>query len=83
MNRLLADCAATLDELRRDPAALLATAGEEAVATLDGDKPAAYLISARAFEELLERLDDAELAETVRQWHWEIDQAVYMTLDAL
>ncbi|MBK1631217.1 prevent-host-death protein [Thiohalocapsa halophila] len=69
--------------MRRHPAAVLATAGEEAVATLDEDKPAAYLISAQAFEELLERLDDAELADTVRQRHWEIGQAVDTTLDAL
>jgi antitoxin StbD len=83
MNRVFAECATTLDELRRDPAAVLATAGDEAVAILDQDKPAAYLISADAFEKLLERLDDAELAAVVKQRQLDLDQAVDVTLDEL
>ncbi len=83
MNRVLAECATTLDELRRDPAAVLASAGEEAVAILDHDKPAAYLIAADAYERLLERLDDAELAEVVRQRLSGVDQAVNVTLDEI
>ena len=83
LNRVFAECATTLDELRRDPDAVPATAGDEAVAILDQDKPAAYLISADAFEKLLERLDDAELAEVVRQRLPDLDQAVDVTLDEL
>ena len=86
MNRVLAECATTLDELRRDPAAVLASAsasaGEEAVAILDHDKPAAYLIAADAYERLLERLDDAELAEVVQRLS-QVDQAVNVTLDEI
>ncbi|MCG6941531.1 MAG: antitoxin [Thiohalocapsa sp.] len=83
MNRAFAECATTLEELRRDPAAVLATAGDEALASLDQDRPAAYLISADAFERLLERLDDAELTEVVQQRQPDLDQAVDVTLDGL
>jgi antitoxin StbD len=83
MNRVLAACATTLEELRRDPAAVLATASDETVAILHQDRPAAHLISADAFEKLLERLDDAELAEVVRQRQSDLDQAVDLTLDEL
>ena len=81
MNRVLAECATTLEELGRDPAGVLATVGEEAVAIFDDDKPAAYLISAQAFEDLLERLDDAELASVVRQRQPELDRAVDVRLE--
>jgi antitoxin StbD len=83
MNRLLAANATTLEELRRDPAAVLAAAAEESVAILDHDKPAAHLVPAEVYEALLDRLDDAELAGTVRKRQAELDQAVDVTLDDL
>lgn len=57
----------SMTDLRRNPGAILEDAGDEPVAVLNHNKPAAYLLSARAYEALLERLDDAELTQIVKQ----------------
>ena len=57
----------SMTELRRNPSGILEDAGDEPVAVLNHNKPTAYLLSARAYEALLERLDDAELAKVVKQ----------------
>ena len=57
----------SMTDLRRNPSAILQDAGDDPVAVLNHNKPAAYLLSARAYEALLERLDDAQLVETVKQ----------------
>ena len=36
------------------------------IAILNRNKPAAYLVPAKAWEEIMDRLEDAELAEIVR-----------------
>ena len=36
------------------------------IAVLNHNKPAAYLLSAKAYEALLDRLDDAELVKIVK-----------------
>lgn len=57
----------SMTDLRRNPTGILEDAGDSPVAVLSHNKPTAYLLSARAYEALLERLDDAELAEVVKQ----------------
>lgn len=52
----------SMTELRRNPSGILEDAGDTPVAVLNHNKPAAYLLSARAYEALLDRLEDAELA---------------------
>ncbi len=37
------------------------------IAVLNHNKPAAYLLSAKAYEALLDRLDDAELLKIVKK----------------
>ena len=41
--------------------------GDAPIAVLNHNRPAAYLLSARAYEALLDRLDDAELTRLVKQ----------------
>ncbi len=57
----------SMTDLRRNPSAILEDAGDAPVAVLNHNKPAAYLLSAKAYEALLDRLEDAELTRTVKQ----------------
>jgi antitoxin StbD len=57
----------SMTDLRRNPSGILADAGDSPIAVLNHNKPAAYLLSAKAYEALLEKLDDAQLAKIVQQ----------------
>ncbi|MFN7446457.1 MAG: type II toxin-antitoxin system prevent-host-death family antitoxin [Curvibacter sp.] len=64
---IYAETTVSMTDLRRNPARILQDAGNMPVAVLNHNKPAAYLLSARAYEALLDRLEDAELVEIVKQ----------------
>jgi antitoxin StbD len=64
---IYANTTVSMTDLRRNPSHILEEAGDEPVAVLNHNRPAAYLLSARAYEALLERLDDAELANLVKR----------------
>lgn len=64
---IYASATVSMTELRRNPSGILEDAGDMPVAVLNHNKPAAYLLSAKAYEALLDRLDDAELTKLVRQ----------------
>lgn len=66
METILSGSSVSVTELKRNPSAVIGAADEDAVAVLIHNKPSAYLISAKAYEQLLERLEDLELAEVVR-----------------
>lgn len=67
MNKpLLADYGISISELKKNPSAAIAAAEGFPVAILNRNIPAAYLVPADAWEEILERLDDMELAEIIR-----------------
>lgn len=57
----------SMTDLRRNPSGILESAGDSPIAVLNHNKPAAYLLSAKAYEALLERLDDAELTKIAKQ----------------
>ena len=57
----------SMTDLRRNPSGILEDAGDSPIAVLNHNKPTAYLLSAKAYEALLERLDDAELTKIVKQ----------------
>lgn len=83
MNAILSSFSASVSELKRNPSHLLEASGGEAIAILNHNKPTAYLVPASAYEELLERLEDAELMEVAKQRQSEKDQAVEVSLDEL
>jgi antitoxin StbD len=56
----------SMTDLRRNPSGVLEVAGDNPVAVLNHNKPAAYLLSARAYEALLDKLDDAALTRVVK-----------------
>ena len=63
---LLADIGVSISDLKKNPSAVIAAADGFPVAILNRNTPAAYLVPAAAWEELMDRLDDIELAAIVR-----------------
>jgi len=55
----------------------------EAVAILNHNRPSTYLVPARRYEEMLERLEDAEWMELVRSRKEEKPLAEEVSLDGL
>ena len=72
INPILADVGVSITDLKRNPSAVIEAAGGFPVAVLNRNTPAAYLVPTKAWEELMERLEDLELAEIVRQRQGEV-----------
>lgn len=66
MEHVLASRSVSISELKRSPSAVLAQAGSEAVAVLNHNRPAAYLLPPHVYEAMLERLS-ADLRQTIRE----------------
>lgn len=81
METILAPASVSVTELKRNPRAVIDAAGDDPVAVLVHNKPSAYMMSARAYERMAERLEDLELAEVVRARAGE--RRVKVTLDEL
>jgi antitoxin StbD len=71
----------TITELRRNPGAVIEEAGNAAVAILQNKRATAYLVPADAFEALIDKLEDLELAEIARQRRG--GKTINVTLDEL
>lgn len=67
IHEILADSGVSISELKRNPSAVIEAAGGFPVAVLNRNTPAAYLVPAKAWEELMDRLEDIELARIVRE----------------
>ena len=83
MRQVLADCSASISELKKNPSALLSEANGSAIAILNHNKPAAYLVPAETYEWLMEALDDYALSQIVEARRADISQAVEVSLDEL
>lgn len=66
MELLYTNASVSITELKKNPSAVIEEADGFPVAVLNHNKPAAYLVPAAAFEALMERLDDIELAKLVK-----------------
>jgi antitoxin StbD len=67
MNKpLLAGSGVSISQLKKNPSAVIEAADGFPVAILNRNSPAAYLIPAEAWEALVDRLEDIELAELAR-----------------
>jgi len=63
-----ADTTVSVTDLRKmNPSKILEQAGGSPVAILNHNKPEAYLLSAKAFEKILDILDDIALEEVVKK----------------
>lgn len=58
---VLAETTASISELKRDPMGTVAAGEGSPVAILNRNEPAFYCVPARAYEALLNRLEDLEL----------------------
>jgi antitoxin StbD len=67
IDAILADASISISELKKNPSAAIEAAGAFPIAILNRNTPSAYLVPAAAWEALMDRLDDIELAEIVRQ----------------
>ncbi|SIQ88256.1 antitoxin StbD [Aquipseudomonas alcaligenes] len=62
MQRILADIAVSISDLKKNPSRVMADAAGAPLAVLDNNCVMAYLVPAELYEQILERLDDFELA---------------------
>lgn len=83
MRQVLADCSASISELKKNPTALLKEADGAAIAILNHNKPAAYLVPAETYEWLMDALDDYELAKVIESRRGQFSEAVEVNLDDL
>ncbi|MBK1679841.1 type II toxin-antitoxin system prevent-host-death family antitoxin [Rhodocyclus tenuis] len=66
MEQVLATRSVSITELKRSPSAVLEQAGDEPVAVLNHNRPAAYLLSPEVYASMLERLN-ADLHTTIQE----------------
>ena len=62
---LLAGASISISELKKNPSAVIEAAAGFPVAILNRNTPSAYLVPAKAWEELVDRLEDLELVALV------------------
>lgn len=62
----LADVAASVTELKKDPMGTIRKGGGETVVILNRNEPAFYAVPAARYEAMLELIDDLQLAEALR-----------------
>ena len=83
MESVLANRSASISELKKNPSALIEQSGGEPIAILNHNKPTAYLIPANTYETLLEKIEDHQLGEIIKERQNEKKSAVEVSLDKL
>jgi antitoxin StbD len=83
MKTVLANCSASISELKRNPSALINQSDGEPIAILNHNKPTAYLIPAETYEELLESIEDYQLGIIVKERQNEKILAIEVDIDEL
>jgi antitoxin StbD len=81
MQRVEAQIAVSVSDLKKSPTAIMQQADGQAVAVLNHNRVMAYMVPADAYEAMVERLDDLALIEIVKARADEVPQRV--TLDEL
>ena len=83
MKAVLANCSASISELKRNPSALIEQSEGEPIAILNHNKPTAYLIPAETYEALLDSIEDYQLGIIVKERQNEKISAVEVDIDEL
>ncbi len=81
MQRVEAEIAVSVSDLKKNPTAIMNEADGSPVAVLNHNRVMAYMVPAETFEAMMELLDDIKLAEIVRRRSAEVP--VPVTLDEL
>ena len=66
INPILSDNSTSISELKKNPMAVVKLGGGFPVAVLNRNKPAFYCVPAEAYEILMDKLEDIELAELAK-----------------
>lgn len=64
---ILADNSTSISELKKNPMAVIEQADGFPVAVLNRNQPAFYCVPADAYEMLMDKLEDIELAQIVKE----------------
>ncbi|MBU0462230.1 MAG: type II toxin-antitoxin system prevent-host-death family antitoxin [Proteobacteria bacterium] len=83
MESVLADCSASISELKKNPSALIELSDGEPIAILNHNRPTAYLIPAKTYEAMLEKIEGYQLGLIIKDRQSEKISAVEVTLDEL
>ena len=67
IRRILAHNSTSISELKKNPMAVVEQGEGFPVAVLNRNQPAFYCVPAAAYERLMEKLEDLELAQLVRE----------------
>jgi len=67
MQRVEAEIAVSVSDLKKNPTAIINEAGASPIAVLNHNRVMAYMVPAETFEAMIERLDDIVLAEIIKQ----------------
>jgi len=83
MNTLLSTYSASVSELKKNPSRLIEQSDGEPIVILNHNKPTAYLVPAKQYEQMMEQLDDLILAQTIKEREGEKPRAKEVSLDEL
>ncbi len=83
MKNVLANCSASISELKKKPTALIDESDGEPIAILNHNKPTAYLIPAETYEELLESIEDYQLGIIIKERQNEKISTIEVDIDDL
>ena len=83
MKTVLANCSASISELKKNPSALIEESEGEPIAILNHNRPTAYLVPAETYEAIMERLEDYQLGLLVNERQNERIEAVEVDIDEL
>ena len=83
MQSVLADRAVSVSELKKNPSAVMSAAHGAPVAVLNHNRVMGYMVPAEAYEAMIERLDDLELAQVANARIEAGEKPVCVSLDDL
>jgi len=66
-HQILADISAGISELKKNPMAVIGQGHGNPVAILNRNEPVFYAVPAEAYAELMDKLEDIELAKLVKE----------------
>lgn len=82
-HRVLAETTASISELKKNPMATVAAGEGLPVAVLNRNEPAFYCVPAKAYEQLMDLLEDLELNQIADARLADGQHPVQVTLDEL
>jgi antitoxin StbD len=82
-HRVLAETTASISELKKNPMATVAAGEGLPVAVLNRNEPAFYCVPAKAYEQLMDLVEDLELNQIAEERLADAQHPVQVTLDEL